>query len=168
MRQLIEYTVKASRKRFAPLLIALFVGGAIGLAPAQAAKSIKILLGSWGGSGTMKLQDGSSERIGCTGYYTGGGSQLSMVIRCTNDNQKIEIRSKLSVNANKLSGNWEEVTYNATGQINGKISGNKIKFSIQGAVSGTMSVKFSKYSQKINIETNNIGMSSVDITLRRK
>ena len=135
---------------------------------AVAANSLKILLGSWGGSGIMKLSDGSSQRIGCNGYYTGGGSQLGMVIRCTSTDQKIEIRSKLSVNANRLSGSWVERTYNAEGQISGKISGHQMRMSIKGAVTGSMNVQFSKRSQKIAIRTNNIGMSSVNITLSRR
>ncbi len=148
--------------------LALMVVAFFTISSVHAAQSLKILLGSWGGSGIMKLKDGGSERVGCNGYYTGGGSQLGMVIRCTSAGQKIEIRSKLSVNNNRLTGNWEERSYNAVGHINGKVTGNQMKMAIQGAVTGTMNVRFSRTSQKITIRTNNIGMSRVSITLRKK
>ena len=149
-------------------VFALIITAGFSHSSVQAAQSLKVLLGSWGGSGVMKLKDGASERVGCNGYYTGGGSQLGMVIRCTSGGQKIEIRSKLSVNNNNLSGKWEERSFNAEGSISGKVTGNQMKMSIQGAVTGSMNVHFTSKSQKITIVTDNIGMSRVSITLYRK
>lgn len=137
-------------------------------AHAAKASPVKLLLGSWGGGGIMKLTDGSSERIRCNGYYTGGGTQLGMVIRCTSSSNKVEMRSKLSLNSNRISGSWEERTFNAEGQLSGKISGQKMNMSISGAVVGTMNVKFSKRQQIVTIRTNNIEMKSLNITLKRK
>lgn len=130
--------------------------------------SIGVLLGSWGGGGILKLTDGSSKRIRCNGYYTGGDTQLGMVIRCTGGDQKIEMRSKLSVNASNVSGSWEERTYNAVGSINGTITSNTINMSISGSVVGSMNVKYSRSRQSVSINTNNIGMRSVNITLSRQ
>lgn len=130
--------------------------------------SFKTLLGTWGGSGLFKNQNGTSTRIQCNGYYTGGGTQLGMVIRCSNKDQKIEMRSKLSLNSNRVSGKWEERTYNAEGQINGKITKTKINMSITGAIEGTMKVQYSRTRQKITIRTNNASLRSVVITLRRR
>jgi hypothetical protein len=73
------------------------------------------LLGSWGGSGQIRLDKGRMERIKCNAYYTGGGAELGLAIRCQSDNYKIEIRSKLSYSGGRLSGNWEERTFNAQG-----------------------------------------------------
>ena len=44
------------------------------------------LLGSWGGSGEIHLDKGRKERIKCNAYYTGGGSDLGLAIRCQSDN----------------------------------------------------------------------------------
>ena len=132
------------------------------------ASPVKNLLGSWSGGGIIKLSDGSSERIRCNGYYTGGGTQLGMVIRCTSSGNKVEMRSKLSLNNNRISGSWEERTFNAEGQLSGKISGQKMNMSISGAVVGSMSVQFSKSQQRVLINTSNIDMKSLNITLKRK
>lgn len=142
----------------------------LGIAEGHAKKSpsLKALLGSWGGSGVLKLESGKSERIRCNGYYTGGGSQLGMVIRCTSKDQKIEMRSKLSLNADRISGNWEERTYNAEGQINGRITSTKMNMSISGSITGTMNVQYSRTRQNVSIRTNNVGLQKVDIVLTRR
>src|SRR5262245_66347434 len=69
------------------------------------------LLGSWGGTGEIRLDKGRKERLKCSAYYTGGGSDLGLAIRCQSDNYKIEIRSKLSYSGGRLSGNWGEGTF---------------------------------------------------------
>ncbi len=83
------------------------------------------LLGSWRGSGTVQLDSGK-ERLSCNAYYTGGGNSLGMAIRCTSDSSKVEIRSKLSLSGNRITGNWEERTYNASGSASGTASSGRI------------------------------------------
>ncbi len=90
------------------------------------------LLGSWGGTGEIRLDKGRRERIKCNAYYTGGGSQLGLAIRCNSDSYKIEIRSKLSYSGGRLSGNWEERTFNATGSASGTATPSRIALSITG------------------------------------
>lgn len=142
------------------------------LAPERAtqaadANPFDILLGSWGGSGSFRLNDGSSERVQCNAYYTGGGSQLGMAIRCKSPSQNIEIRSKLNKSGNRISGTWEERTYNAGGNASGSASGDRISLQISGGVSGQMSVSYSKSRQSVSISTQGIPLQSVNITLGR-
>jgi hypothetical protein len=125
------------------------------------------LLGSWGGTGEYSLADGSRERIKCNAYYTGGGSQLGMAIRCSSGNNKIEIRSKLNNSGGRITGNWEERTYNAEGTATGQATGDRITLQISGAVSGNMSVSYTAKSQTVSIATTNIALRSVNITLNR-
>ena len=80
-----------------------------------AANPFDTLLGSWRGSGQIGLNDGRRERLTCNAYYTGGGSQLGMAIRCQSDTSNVEIRSKLSLSGGRISGTWEERTFNARG-----------------------------------------------------
>jgi hypothetical protein len=142
-------------------LMFAFPGGA-------AADSLNALIGSWGGSGTYTLQDGTREKLSCNGYYTGGSSQLTMAIRCAGPNNKIEIRSKLNISGNMLSGTWEERTYNAEGTVSGTASGNRLSFSIQGGVSGTMNVSYTGSSQDVSIATQGIPLKSVTVSLSRR
>ena len=125
------------------------------------------LLGSWGGTGEIRLDKGRQERIKCNAYYTGGGAELGLAIRCQSENYKIEIRSKLSYSGGRLSGNWEERTFNASGSAAGTATPNKISLSIHGGVTGTMLVSFTKSTQSVNISTQGIALQGVRISLGR-
>ena len=150
--------------RFAVTLGIVFVAGSA----AQAASPFKPLLGTWGGTGIFELKSGTKERITCNAYYTGGESQMGMNIRCSSDNQKIEMRSKLSLADGKITGKWEERTFNAQGDIKGKASKKKMKLNISGAVSGSMNVTFSRVRQEVQINTEGTELKVVNITLTRR
>jgi hypothetical protein len=132
-----------------------------------AAGPFDTLLGSWQGAGQIKLSDGRSERLKCNAYYTGGGSQLGMAIRCQSESSNVEIRSKLSQTGNRISGTWEERTFNAAGTASGSASGDRISLQISGGVSGSMQVSYSASRQSVSISTQNIALKSVTISLSR-
>jgi hypothetical protein len=125
------------------------------------------LLGSWRGSGQIVLTDGTSERLKCNAYYTGGGTQLGMAIRCQSESSNVEIRSKLSQSGGRITGTWEERTYNATGTASGQASADRISLQISGAVSGSMLVSYSGSRQSVAISTQGIALKSVNIDLTR-
>jgi hypothetical protein len=132
-----------------------------------AANPFDTLLGSWRGSGQIQLSDGRSERLKCNAYYTGGGAQLGMAIRCQSESSNIEIRSKLSQTGNRISGTWEERTYNAEGTATGQTTGDKISLQISGGVTGTMQVSYNGSRQSVAISTQGIALKSVTIDLSR-
>ncbi|MEX1060813.1 MAG: hypothetical protein WED13_07300 [Methyloceanibacter sp.] len=134
---------------------------------AAASNSFDILLGSWRGSGQIQLSDGRMERLKCTAYYTGGGSQLGMAIRCQSENSNVDIRSKLSQSGGRISGTWEERTFNAEGSASGQATSDKISLQISGGVTGTMQVSYSGSRQSVAIATQGIALKSVTIDLTR-
>ena len=73
------------------------------------------LFGSWRGGGQLQLSEGRTERLKCNAYYTGGGSQLGLAILCKSESSNIHIRSKLSQSGGRITGTWEERTFNAEG-----------------------------------------------------
>jgi len=152
----------------AGLVLAGAMALAVSAAPAAAEPTFAPLLGTWGGGGTYKLQDGTSEKIRCDAYYTGSGSQLGIAVRCTGQTNKIEMRSKLTANGSSLSGNWEERTYNADGTVSGKLSESSIALSITGGVSGSMHIRYDKSTQNVSIQTAGTPLKSVTISLSRK
>jgi len=125
------------------------------------------LLGSWRGNGQIALTNGKTERLKCNAYYTGGGTQLGMAIRCQSESSNVEIRSKLSQTDGRISGTWEERTYNAEGTATGQTTGDKISLQISGGVSGTMLVSYSGSRQNVAISTQGIALKSVTISLSR-
>lgn len=155
--------------RIFPILLTVFLSFTFAHSANAASKSpFDILIGSWGGSGILKLRDGTKERIRCNAYYTGGGSQLGLAIRCISKTQKVEVRSKLSYSGGRLTGSWEERTYNAGGKITGTAKPGQLKFSIQGSLAGTMKVSFNKTQQEVSITTNGIALKSVKVKLARQ
>jgi hypothetical protein len=124
------------------------------------------LLGSWRGSGQVQLNTGP-ERLSCNAYYTGGGSQLGMAIRCTSGQSKVEIRSKLSLSGNRITGNWEERTYNATGTASGTATPGRISIVVSGSIRGSMVVDFSGSRQSVSISTSGSPLQKVSISLTR-
>jgi hypothetical protein len=134
---------------------------------AAAGNPFDTLLGSWRGSGQIQLSDGRSERLKCNAYYTGGGSQLGMAIRCQSESSNVEIRSKLSQSGGRITGTWEERSFNATGTAAGQASDDKISLQISGGVTGTMSVSYSGSRQSVAISTQGIALKSVTIDLTR-
>lgn len=157
--------------RFFPLSVVAASAMTLALALWQssqaAAGPFDTLLGSWRGNGQIKLNDGRTERLKCTAYYTGGGSQLGMAIRCQSESSNVEIRSKLSQTGGRISGTWEERTFNAAGTASGQASGDRISLQISGGVSGTMQVSYSRSRQSVAISTQGIALKSVTIDLTR-
>ena len=52
----------------------------------------------------------------------------------------LHFRSNLSLSGGRITGSWEERTYNAQGNASGQVSGGKISLNISGGVTGTMSL----------------------------
>jgi hypothetical protein len=152
-------------------LIPALAAAALLLAPVAAAEAdsspFDTLLGSWRGSGQIELDQGRKERVKCNAYYTGGGSQLRMAILCQSESSNVQIRSALSESGGRITGTWEERTFNAEGNAAGQVSGGKISLAITGAVTGTMSVSYSSSRQSVAITTQGIALKSVSIDLTR-
>jgi hypothetical protein len=157
----------SSRLLAALALTATFVLTPWPVPTASAANPFDVLLGSWRGSGQIRLTDGRAERLKCNAYYTGGGSQLGMAIRCRSESSNVEIRSKLSQSGGRITGTWEERTFNATGTASGQASGSNISLQIAGGVTGTMRVSYSGSRQSVSISTQGIALQSVTIALTR-
>ena len=136
-------------------------------APAVRADTLfDTLMGSWAGAGQIRYDDGQAEDIRCTAYYTGGGAQLRMAIRCRSSNTEVEIRGQLTAQGEKLAGTWEERTFNASGEASGRVAGDKMSLSVAGGgFKGSMSVTSAGAKQTVTISTEGIRLRSVNVTL---
>jgi len=145
-------------------LVIVFCG-----APASHAGTLlDSLMGSWSGSGQIRYDDGQSEGIRCTAYYSGGGERLRLAIRCRSDSTEVEIRGLLTRQGERLAGTWEERTFNASGEASGRVAGDRMSLSITGgAFSASMSVAYAGSRQVVTISTQGIRMRSVNVTLAK-
>ncbi len=136
---------------------------------AQSSGAFGQLNGSWSGGGQVRFADGKTERISCRAYYNPKGSdELGLAIRCASTSYKIDIRASLQHANGRLSGHWEERTFNASGDVNGKASRGNINMSIVGGgLSGSMSVSYGSSTQAVSISTEGTNLKGVTISLSR-
>jgi len=160
----------ASRGRRAAVAAAL-VGAVVLIGPpAAAAGPFAQLDGTWSGSGSIKLDDGKSERLKCRAYYTpkSGGAAIGLALRCASASNKIELRANLTAESGRVSGSWEERTFNAAGTVTGQASPSQIKLVITGGgFSGSMAVTTTGQNQVISVSTQGVALKGVNISLRR-
>jgi len=140
------------------------------LQPAAAAPdAIGMLVGAWGGSGRINYTDGTSEGISCTAYYTGGARELTMAIQCRSDKNPIHIRSRLNVTAGRVSGSWEERTFNASGSASGSIGSSSLRLNVSGGgFTGTMAVAIRKSTHSVTVETQGVSMKRATMNFRKR
>ena len=146
--------------------LALLVAGG----GAKAASPFAELNGTWSGFGRIKLDDGKTEGLKCKAYYVpkSGGSEVGLALRCASASSKIELRANLASSGNRLSGSWEERTYNAAGSVSGHASENRINLSINGGgFAGSMAVTTTGNSQVISVSTEGIALRGININLQR-
>jgi hypothetical protein len=161
----------ALKALIAPLgAVALIGASTVSLSPNSAAAdaSLDVLAGTWHGGGTMSFESGNTESISCNGYYKGAGN-LSVVIRCKGASSNFELRSKLESNGDKVSGSWEERTYNATGDVSGTASAGKLNVQFSGSLTGSLEMSFSSSSQLVSVSvgTKGAGIKGVLVSLIR-
>lgn len=157
------------RVRMAAAAAAGLLLGATAL-PAAAESPFAALSGAWSGAGQVRFTSGGTEALKCNAYYTpkDTGQSLGLAIRCASASSRIELRANLVYQGGKVTGSWEERTYNAAGDVTGEASSNKISVAIKGGgFTGSMSVGVSGGRQSVTIMTQGIGMTSVDISLSR-
>ena len=128
------------------------------------------LVGSWTGTGEVRLEGGKTERMQCRGYYRGDGAAgLGLAIRCANPSAKIDLRAKLLNASGSVTGNWEERTFNAGGSVTGKATASKVDLSIAGGgLNATMNVAINGGSHSVNITTEGIALKGVKISMARE
>lgn len=154
-----------------PFVMLVAVAGLLAAAvPARADAPFSTLVGSWTGSGQVRLENGKSEGIKCKAYYTSkdGGQGLSLAFRCASASNKIDMRATLASSGSAVSGSWEERTFNAAGNVTGKVDGSNINLSIiGGGLTGSMSVSFGGNNQSVLISTEGSAFKGLRISLQR-
>jgi hypothetical protein len=150
------------------LLSAFACGPASAQTTAAIANPFELLLGKWGGSGMMTLEGGRKQRLACDASYSGSALQLVIIINCKGGESKVQMQAKLSSNAGRLLGIWEEKSYRVAGSISGVATQNKISFNILGAVQGKMNVSYSKTRQQVNITAKGVSLQAVTMNLTRR
>jgi hypothetical protein len=149
-------------------VLGIAFGGLMALAPAMASDSaFGGLTGSWGGSGSVKYTDGSTERMRCNARYSGGASDISLSINCASSAHNIDITGRLHDNGGHVGGSWSESNLGLSGSAAGKSSPGHISLGLGGSVSGSMSVSYTGTHQDVSIKVAGATLESVYMSLGR-
>ncbi len=137
--------------------------------PADAASPFSRLSGTWSGAGQFRLENGKTESIRCSANYVPRSSGLGLALRCASASNRVELRADLTANGSRVSGTWEERSYNASGRVTGVAVGDTLRLSIDGGgLSGSMLVRTTGGSQSISVRTDTTALKGVNISLRRR
>jgi hypothetical protein len=137
---------------------------------ACAATPFSDLGGTWSGSGRVRLESGRSEAIRCNANYVprSGGTTMGLSLRCASPSNRIELRASLSLRGSRVSGSWEERSFNAAGSVSGRASGGTLRLRFSGSIVGSMLVTTSGRSQSISVRTEASALQGVNVSLRRR
>jgi hypothetical protein len=136
---------------------------------ADASRLFKKLAGSWRGSGDLVREDGTREQLSCRGYYVlkSEGKGLSIATLCNSPTEKFELRSLVTEGVHGISGQWEERTYHATGQVSGSADSTTMDLSFSGTIEGTISISLTGEAHSVNVSAAGAGIKGVSISLTR-
>jgi hypothetical protein len=126
--------------------------------------------GFWKGPGRIEFSEGTSEALVCKAYYAAfdQAKRLSIVLRCASRSNKIELRANLAADGRRLTGTWEERTFNASGIATGYAMDGEITLTIEGGgFTATMLVIQEEGQQIVSISARGVAFRKVSISLSR-
>jgi hypothetical protein len=161
-------------RRWAALLAA---GAILGLAagrpvPASAVdvSPLESLAGRWVGSGRLGVKGNPTEQVKCrvTYVYAQAGDQLKQSIRCASAGGTVEVHSVVSHVAGRLTGTWQELVRNMSGDLTGTVTPRGFKVSVRGeALNANMDIILVNSKQVIEIQFVNSSLIGLTLVLER-
>jgi hypothetical protein len=129
------------------------------------------LAGSWSGGGVVNTSDGRQERLRCRAAYdvAGSGDQLRLNLRCASDSYNFDLAGDVQYRGGAISGSWSEASYNASGTISGRASGDYIEVAARGDnFSANLSLTTRGHRQVVSIRPQGTSITAVSLTLGRR
>ena len=112
--------------------------------------------GTWSGSGTVLLSDGSNERLHCRAVYQvdGSGLVLKQTLRCASDSYKFDLASDVTSHGDHITGNWSETNRNISGSLLGTAGNGKIDVKVESAgFNATLTLRTTGNKQSVSISS---------------
>jgi hypothetical protein len=127
--------------------------------------------GSWSGSGTVALSNGTTERLRCQATYAvaSTGTNLRQNLRCASDSYTFELRTDINAEGGgRVGGIWAEATRNMQGTISGRVSAGRIDAVAEGpGFSAGIAMAPQGARQAVSIRSQGTELSQVSVTMTR-
>jgi hypothetical protein len=141
-------------------------------APASAVdvSPLESLTGRWVGEGRLGVKGNPTEQVKCrvTYVYVQGGDQLKQNIRCASAGGHVEVHSVVSHVAGKLTGTWQELVRNMSGDLAGTVTPRGFKVTVRGeSLTANMDIILVKGKQVIEIQFINSTLLGLTLVLER-
>lgn len=127
------------------------------------------LPGSWAGSGTIAMSNGTKERIRCqAAYRLENPVNLRLEMSCTSDSYRFALHSQITYDDQSISGSWNETTRGVGGNVTGRASGARIQARAEGQTfTALLDMTTRGDRQSVTIQSPGSEMSGVAIVLTR-
>src|SRR6195256_5622207 len=112
--------------------------------------------GSWSGTGTVSLSDGTNEHLRCKADYkvNGSGLGLKQNLHCASDSYKFDLSSDVTSQGERISGNWSERSRNIFGNLQGTAGGGQIEVFVEASgFAATLNLRTTGTKQVVEIES---------------
>jgi len=95
------------------------------------------LPGDWSGSGKIRVQGQSPERLRCKATYRSTGStqhDVNLRLACDSDSYKFDLTGEFTADeGNRISGRWSESSRNVGGTAIGTVQGDRFQIHVESS-----------------------------------
>ena len=129
------------------------------------------IAGNWTGGGVIMLTNDIKENLRCRANHSfaQASSSLSLSIKCSSDNYRFELTSNVVERRGVISGKWSEASYKVSGNISGRVAGNRITAVAQGdSFNSPITLTTTGNRQTVSLTPERTYVISVQIALNRQ
>jgi len=137
---------------------------AVGLSPLEG------LAGRWVGEGRLGVKGNGTEQVKCrVNYiYTKDSDQLRQSIRCASAGGSVDVQTLVNHVEGKLTGTWQELVRNWSGELTGAVSSRGFKVQVRGeSLSANMDIIVIGKRQVVEIQFINSSLIGLTLVLER-
>ena len=129
------------------------------------------IAGNWAGGGVIMLTNDIKENLRCRANHSfaQASNGLSISIKCSSDNYRFELTSNVVERRGVISGKWSEASYKVSGNISGRVAGNRITAVAQGdSFNSPITLTTTGNRQTVSLTPERTYVISVQIALNRQ
>jgi hypothetical protein len=140
--------------------------------PAPEIDPIENLAGKWSGEGTMVPTSGRNEQFRCIITYrvANEASRVHQHLRCQGENRNFDAVTRMSIEDDKVTGDWADNVYSISGTLSGKVTAKGFNIQLTSFFfDARMSVVSSNCQQTVKVVPNDssVGMRELAATLKK-